>query len=90
VLVKSSTKDLPRPIFEIAIRDSQPLRSVQLIRYRPKLSIHALSEWVRDGRIQYREDIVDGLENAPAALAGLYEGRNMGRQLIRVRPDPYL
>jgi NADPH-dependent curcumin reductase CurA len=49
-----------------------------------------LSEWVRDGRIQYREDIVDGLENAPAALAGLYEGRNMGRQLIRVRPDPYL
>tara|TARA_R110002110_G_scaffold260260_3_gene476005 strand:+ start:29299 stop:30327 length:1029 start_codon:yes stop_codon:yes gene_type:complete len=49
-----------------------------------------LSEWVRDGKIQYREDIVDGLENAGAALAGLYEGRNMGRQLIRVRPDPYL
>lgn len=49
-----------------------------------------LSEWVRDGKIQYREDIVDGLENAGAALAGLYEGKNMGRQLIRVRPDPYL
>ncbi|MBO22192.1 MAG: NADP-dependent oxidoreductase [Rhodospirillaceae bacterium] len=49
-----------------------------------------LSEWLRDGNIRYREDIVDGLENAPAALAGLYEGRNMGRQLIRVRPDPFL
>lgn len=49
-----------------------------------------LSNWVRDGKIQYREDIVDGLENAGAALAGLYAGRNMGRQLIRVRPDPYL
>ncbi len=49
-----------------------------------------LSTWVRDGEIQYREDIVDGLENAGAALAGLYAGRNMGRQLIRVRPDPYL
>ena len=49
-----------------------------------------LSEWVRDGKLQYREDIVDGLENAGAALAGLYEGRNMGRQLIRVRPDPFL
>lgn len=48
-----------------------------------------LREWVRDGRIQYREDIADGLENAPAALAGLYEGRNMGRQLVRVRPDPF-
>ena len=49
-----------------------------------------LGAWVRDGKIQYREDIVDGLENAGAALAGLYEGRNMGRQLIRVRPDPFL
>ena len=49
-----------------------------------------LSEWVRDEKLQYREDIVDGLENAGAALAGLYEGRNMGRQLIRVRPDPFL
>ena len=49
-----------------------------------------LANWVREGRMQYREDIVDGLENAGAALAGLYAGKNMGRQLIRVRPDPYL
>jgi NADPH-dependent curcumin reductase CurA len=48
-----------------------------------------LLEWLNAGKLKYREDIVDGLENAPAALAGLYEGRNMGRQLIRVRPDPY-
>jgi hypothetical protein len=47
-----------------------------------------LRQWVRDGRLEYREDIVDGLERAPAALAGLYEGRNTGRQLIRVRPEP--
>lgn len=48
-----------------------------------------LAKWVSDGDIRYREDISEGLENAPAALAGLYEGRNMGRQLIRVRPDPF-
>lgn len=48
-----------------------------------------LLEWLKAGKLNYREDIVDGLENAPAALAGLYEGRNMGRQLIRVRPDPF-
>ncbi len=48
-----------------------------------------LLEWVDAGLIKYREDIVDGLENAPAALVGLYEGRNMGRQLVRVRPDPF-
>lgn len=47
-----------------------------------------LRAWFREGRLAYREDIVDGLEQAPAALAGLYEGRNMGRQLVRVGPDP--
>lgn len=49
-----------------------------------------LLDWVKQGKIRYREDIAEGLENAPAALAGLYEGRNKGRQLVRVRPDPFL
>jgi NADPH-dependent curcumin reductase CurA len=43
---------------------------------------------VRDGRIKYREDIVDGLDAAPAALIGLFEGRNFGKMLVRVSPDP--
>jgi NADPH-dependent curcumin reductase CurA len=41
---------------------------------------------VRDGRIKYREDIVDGLEAAPAALVGLFEGKNFGKMLVRVAP----
>jgi NADPH-dependent curcumin reductase CurA len=44
--------------------------------------------WIRDGRLRYREDIRDGLENAPAALIGLLEGGNFGKLLIRVSPDP--
>ena len=47
-------------------------------------------EPIDDGRLVYREDIAEGIETAPAVLAGLYEGRNMGRQLVRVRPDPTL
>jgi NADPH:quinone reductase len=47
-----------------------------------------LTRWVRDGRIKYREDIVDGLENAPAAFAGLMEGKNFGKQLVRIGEDP--
>ena len=49
-----------------------------------------IRQWFKEGKLNYREDIAEGLENAPAALAGLYEGRNTGRQLIRVRPDPTL
>jgi NADPH-dependent curcumin reductase len=44
--------------------------------------------WLRDGRLRYREDVRDGLENAPAAFIGLLEGENFGKLLIRVAPDP--
>jgi NADPH-dependent curcumin reductase CurA len=36
------------------------------------------------GRIRYREDVTDGLENAPAAFMGLLEGRNFGKALVRI------
>ena len=39
---------------------------------------------IRDGQLRYREDIVDGLENAPAAFIGLLEGRNFGKLLVKV------
>jgi NADPH-dependent curcumin reductase len=39
---------------------------------------------VADGRIRYREDITDGLENAPGAFIGMLEGRNFGKALVRV------
>ena len=44
--------------------------------------------WVRDGSLKYREDIVDGLENAPDALIGILGGRNFGKLLVRVGADP--
>jgi NADPH-dependent curcumin reductase CurA len=46
------------------------------------------SQWVREGRLKYREDIVDGLEHAPSALVKLFEGRNFGKLIVRVSPDP--
>lgn len=43
-----------------------------------------MSAWIREGRIKYREDVVDGLERAPEAFIGLLEGRNFGKLLVRV------
>jgi NADPH-dependent curcumin reductase CurA len=40
--------------------------------------------WARDGRLRGREDIVDGLENAPEAFIGMLEGRNFGKLLVKV------
>ena len=43
---------------------------------------------VRSGSLKYREDIVDGLDSAPAAFIGLLQGRNFGKLLVRLSPDP--
>ncbi|HET7388467.1 MAG TPA: NADP-dependent oxidoreductase [Nocardioidaceae bacterium] len=43
-----------------------------------------MAGWVRDGSVRYREDVVDGLENAPAAFAGMLRGANFGKLLVRV------
>ena len=40
--------------------------------------------WLRDGKIKYREDVVEGLENAPQAFMGLLKGRTFGKLLVRV------
>jgi NADPH-dependent curcumin reductase CurA len=53
-----------------------------LARFRDFLAEAA--PWVRDGSLQYRETVVDGLENLPAAFAGLFRGDNVGKMLVRV------
>ncbi|TAH35514.1 MAG: NADP-dependent oxidoreductase [Planctomycetota bacterium] len=42
------------------------------------------TQWVREGRIRCREHFVDGLERAPEAFLGLFEGRNFGKLIVRV------
>lgn len=46
-----------------------------------------MSSWLNAGKIKFREDIVDGLENAPQAFIGLLEGKNFGKLVIRVAKD---
>jgi len=43
-----------------------------------------MGPWVAKGRLRYREDIVEGLEKAPEALAGLLEGKNFGKLIVKV------
>jgi hypothetical protein len=47
-------------------------------------ALGALGAWYQEGTIRYREDVVQGLENAPGAFIGLLEGRNFGKLIVDV------
>ena len=46
--------------------------------------LRQMAEWYRAGRIKIREEIVEGIENAPQAFIGMLQGRNTGKQLVKV------
>ena len=51
-------------------------------RYGP--ARRQMGEWVRAGRLKYREDVVEGLEMAPRAFIGMLRGENFGKMLVKV------
>jgi hypothetical protein len=51
-------------------------------------AMRQMGEWVRSGRLKYKEDIVEGLEQAPRAFIGLLRGENFGKLQVKLGPDP--
>ena len=43
--------------------------------------------WLKEGKIRYREDVTEGLENAPKAFLTMLRGGNFGKTLVKVGPD---
>jgi hypothetical protein len=43
-----------------------------------------LGQWIKDGRIKYHENILLGLKNMPSAFIGLFKGKNIGKQLVKI------
>jgi NADPH-dependent curcumin reductase CurA len=52
--------------------------------HRAAEAMNALSGWLREGKLKDRVDVVEGFENAPAALARLFKGENIGKQLVKI------
>ena len=52
--------------------------------HRYEEAVVKLAAWVREGKLTYREEIVDGMAAAPDAIASLYRGENLGKRLIRL------
>lgn len=55
--------------------------------HRYEEAIARLAALVREGKLRYREDIGEGIESCPGAIAQLYRGENLGKRLVRLRHD---
>jgi NADPH-dependent curcumin reductase CurA len=47
-----------------------------------------LSSWLSEGRIKHAEDVQEGIENAPATFLRLFQGKNKGKQLLKIADAP--
>lgn len=47
-------------------------------------AVNALAGWVCEGKLRYREDVLDGIESAPGSIEKLYSGENKGKLVIRL------
>ena len=51
---------------------------------RFKEALPVMAQWIKEGKLKYREDIVEGIENAPKAFIGMLKGANTGKMLVKV------
>lgn len=82
------TDRLPATMIEV-LSKSLTLRgfiNVEFVAQFPNF-LREVGAWVAEGRVHYREDFVDGLENAPKAFIGMLEGHNFGKLIVRVDPN---
>ncbi|HET9078445.1 MAG TPA: NADP-dependent oxidoreductase [Acidimicrobiales bacterium] len=79
----------PSNYFNLCLRSSR-MQGFLLGDYRDRFDEgrKQLRQWVEAGKIVYEEDIQEGLENAPRTLRRLFEGANLGKQLLRVADAP--
>ena len=77
---------MPGPDMFTVLRKRLTLRGFIVTDFAAKQAdfLRDAGEWIRTGRLKYREDIVDGLENAPTAFLGLLQGKNFGKLVVRV------
>ncbi len=82
----NATTPMPGPDMFSVLRKRLTLRGFIVTDFAAQEAdfVREASAWVRSGRLKYREDVIDGLENAPAAFLGLLQGKNFGKLLVKI------
>ena len=86
----NSTKPVPGPYrFGQILVKRATVKGFIVLDYVPRFAeaMRDLSQWLKEGKIKYRVDVVRGLENAPSALNRLFSGENQGKLCVQVTQD---
>ena len=75
-------------VFPAAISPFLAHSLVQALRKRFGEAIGEIAGWLQSGDLVYEEDVQHGLENAPKTFQRLFEGKNLGKQLLKVADPP--
>ncbi len=75
----------PRWLLQLVFKQAK-VEGFSVFQYadRYEEGLRQLATWLREGRIKYHEDIMDGLENAPRAFIRMLQGENLGKQLVKI------
>ncbi|MFO7276430.1 MAG: NADP-dependent oxidoreductase [Pseudomonadota bacterium] len=84
-----SVSPLPGPTLRPLISARATMTGLVVDDYLDRLPVlvRVVGAWIQSGQFRYREDVTDGLENAPAAFCRLMRGENFGKALVRVGPE---
>ena len=76
--------------FDLILMKRLRVQGFIVIDYIPRFPEGAmqLAQWMMEGKLQHRDTIVDGLEQAPVAINRLFDGGNMGKLLVKVADPP--
>jgi NADPH-dependent curcumin reductase CurA len=79
----------PSNYFQLIIRSSR-MEGFIVLNYLAQFpeAMAKMQRWIQEGRIVWREDVAEGLENAPKTLQGLFNGANFGKQLLKIADPP--
>ena len=75
----------PRLLWHLVVKEARA-EGFLVFSFRDRWDegVRQMAAWLSEGRLRYREDIVEGLENAPDAFIGMLQGDNIGKRLIRL------
>lgn len=87
----NATEPVPGPYnFANLLMRRTLVKGFIVIDYFPRFpeGIQQMAQWLMAGKIKFETDIVQGLENAPASLSRLFEGKNLGKLMVQVSEPP--